>query len=72
MSEDEFQQVLENIRKFQAPPLDINKFTVEKQGKSGNREMLEEGEMEELIEDAMLETNDDYEIYEGEIEEEEQ
>lgn len=71
LSEEEFQEVIENIRKFQAPHLDINQFTVEKQGvKSENLEILEEGEMEEMIEDeSMEETNEDYEIYEEEEEE---
>lgn len=71
LSEEEFQQVLENIRKFQPPHLDINQFTVEKQGlKSENAEVLEEGEMEEMIEDeSMEEAPEDYEIYEEEEEE---
>jgi hypothetical protein len=71
LTEDEFLQVLENIRKFQPPHLDINQFTVERQGlKTDGQDVLEEGEMEEMIEDeSMEEANEDYEIYEEEEEE---
>lgn len=70
LTEEEFQQVMENIRKFQAPHLDINQFTVEKQGlKVESQEVIEEGEMDELIEDEnMEEPTEDYEIYEEEEE----
>lgn len=71
LSEEEFLQVLEKIRKFQAPHLDINQFTVEKQGLKSDgptiqEEVLDEGEMEEIIEDESMEPNEEYEIYEEE------
>lgn len=71
MTDQEFADVLEKIRKFQAPPLDINQFTVEKQEiKNENSDILEEDiEMEELIED---ETNEDFEVYEEDVECEEE
>ena len=85
MSDQEFQEVLENIRKFQAPHLDINQFTVEKQNSTKaqkNTTFLEEidMEMEEMIEDeidksdgGLVEAGDEYEIFEeGEDEEEEE
>lgn len=76
LSDQEFEEVLEKIRKFQPPALDINQFTVEKQ--KFNQEMIlpkvEEGEidMEEMIEEHMedgiekseegmiIETGDEY------------
>lgn len=74
MSEQEFEQVLENIRKFQAPHLDINQFTVEKQQAKYQAVLTDGGdtEMEEMIEDDidnsnennMVEAGDEYQIFE--------
>lgn len=78
MSDQEFHQVLENIRKFQAPHLDISQFTVEKQNSAKahkNATFLEEiddVEMDEMIEDEIdksdggLADGDQYEIFEEE------
>lgn len=65
LSEQEFEDVLEKIKKFQPPQLDINQFTLEKQeGKSvqivvsDDMEMIEE---ESQAEDGMeLEPEGDY------------
>lgn len=60
LSEQEFEEVLEKIKRFQPPSLDINQFTVEKQkfanmqqvivtevesGGYGDLEMIEEDEL---------------------------
>lgn len=74
LTDEEFQDALDKIRKFQAPALDINQFTVEKQEGQINQEEhgegeeeMEEAEMEELIEDeGMNEAEEGFEIYEGE------
>ncbi|XP_070502544.1 zinc finger protein 260-like [Chironomus tepperi] len=76
LSDQEFEEVLEKIRKFQPPALDINQFTVEKQMSAQGMMLskVEEGEIdveemiEEQIEDGMekseegmiIETTDDY------------
>lgn len=87
MNDQEYLDVMENIRKFQAPHLDINQFTVEKQNSAKaqkNPTFLEEideidMEMEEMIEDeidksdgGLVEAGDEYEIFEEEEEEEEE
>lgn len=49
LSDQEFDEVMDKIRKFQPPALDINQFTVEKQ------KFNQEGEldMEEILEEQM-------------------
>lgn len=73
MTDKEFEEVLEKIRKFQAPQMDVNQFMVEKQGARGEEILEEDAEMEEeLIEDeGMDEANEEYEIYDGDEGEEE-
>lgn len=61
LSDQEFDDALEKIRKFQPPALDINQFTVEKQ-KYHQQLILtkvEEGEidMEEMIEEQIEDDN---------------
>lgn len=54
LTEEEYNNVLERIKNFQAPPLDIKKYTLEKQGK----DFVEDGEnidMEMIEEDTVLE-----------------
>lgn len=81
MSDQEFLEVLDNIRKFQPPHLDINQFTVEKQNSAKAQknptflEEIDEVEMEEMIEDeieksdeGLVEAGDEYEIFEEEEE----
>lgn len=73
LSDQEFEEVLEKIRKFQPPALDINQFTVEKQNPGMMLSKVEDGEIdmeemiEEQIEDGMdkeegmiIETTDEY------------
>lgn len=55
LSEEEFQDVLERIRTFQAPPLDIKKYTLEKQAKNEDDDEMCEEEMEMIEEDVTLE-----------------
>lgn len=76
LSDQEFEEVLEKIRKFQPPALDINQFTVEKQrlnqedikveeGEIDLQEMIEEDGMEKAEEGMIIETGDEYsELYE--------
>lgn len=72
MTEKEYEDVLEKIRKFQAPHMDVNQFMVEKQAERGEEILEEDTEMEELIEDeGMDEANEEYEIYQEEEGEEE-
>jgi hypothetical protein len=63
LSEKEFQDVMEKIRTFQLPHLDIDKFTVEKQAGRLVKEtvVINEGEME-----AFDNVEEEYEIYESE------
>lgn len=71
MTDQEFVEVLENIRKFQPPHLDVDKFTVEKQGKTQLAFEVVEEEMEEIIEneidkseECMMEGDDEFEMFE--------
>lgn len=63
LSDEEYREVLERIKTFQAPPLDIKKYTLEKQGNE-----YEEGE-DIGDEMEMIETEDDNVLEEGETEE---
>lgn len=64
MTEEEYENCLERIRKFQAPPLDIKKYTLEKQVKNfEDEEMVEEMEMIEEDSNAALEDEGEEEIY---------
>ena len=87
LSDQEFEEVLEKIRKFQPPALDINQFTVEKQTSAPGMILakVEEGEIdveemiEEQIDDGMekdegmiIETTDEYhELFDQDDDEEE-
>jgi len=87
LSDQEFEEVLEKIRKFQPPALDINQFTVEKQSSAAGIILakVEEGEIdvEEMIEeqiedglekseDMIIEATDEYhELFDEEEEDEE-
>ncbi len=71
LSDYEYEEVLEKIRKFQAPQLDVSQFTVEKQlGKMESQSLIveEEAEIEGIIEDERVdpleEAGEGYEIYE--------
>jgi len=50
LSEKEFEDVLERIKKFQAPSLDVNRFTLEKQQDS-QAEVVTEGEEAMMLAD---------------------
>jgi hypothetical protein len=75
LSEEEFEEVIEKIKRFQPPSLDINQYTVEKQNAMmgverealGELEMIEE---DEIPADDSMETDATYyeeaEIYEDE------
>ena len=87
LSDQEFEEVLEKIRKFQPPALDINQFTVEKQSSASGIILakVEEGEIdvEEMIEeqiedglekseDMIIEATDEYhELFDEEEEDDE-
>lgn len=63
LNEKEFQDVMERIRTFQLPHLDIDKFTVEKQGGVAKETMiLNEGEIDTTFDNV----EEEYEIYESE------
>jgi hypothetical protein len=87
LSDQEFEEVLEKIRKFKPPVLNIDEFTVEKQ--KGNQQIIltrvDEGEMdlemiEEQLEDGIdrsnegmiIETEDDYAYFDEDEEDEEE
>lgn len=87
LSDQEFEEVLEKIRKFKPPVLNVDEYTVERQNKKQQQLILskvdecEEMEMiEEQIEDGMeksnegmiIEADDDYTYFDEEIEEEEE
>jgi hypothetical protein len=81
LSDQEYEEVLEKIRKFKPPVLNIEEYTVEKQQKGAR---LDEGEIdmemiEEQIEDMdksnegmIVETEEDYTYFEEEEDEEEE
>jgi hypothetical protein len=65
ISEEEFDEVMDKIKKFQPPSLDINEFTLEKQK---NRQVVKTEEcLEEDVEMAELEMIDDDSQAENEI-----
>lgn len=74
LSDAEYEEVIERIKKFQAPHFDIDQYTVEKQKTSAQDVIAEEGEMGEMEEDGedgmVIEPEDDYyeenELYEDE------
>jgi hypothetical protein len=68
LSDKEFQDVMEKIRTFQLPHLDVDKFTVEKQAGRLVNETVEvhEGEIEASFDNR---EGEEYEIYEEEEEE---
>lgn len=51
LSEKEYAEVLERIRKFQVPKLDINKFTLEKQPDYQDYQVEEESGVEVMVSD---------------------
>lgn len=81
MSDKEYEDVMEKIRKFQPPSLDVNEYTLEKQG-AGFSMKLEEGEHEmqenipeegeDMIEDGYFEAGSEYFNEEEEADDDEQ
>lgn len=71
LSEKEFEDVLEKIKKFQPPSMDINQFTLEKQGnKDVHHEVAEVDDMQIIEEESQPEDGmelepegDCYELY---------
>jgi uncharacterized tellurite resistance protein B-like protein len=75
LKEQEYEDVIEKIRKFQPPALDINKFTVEKQKKTHSEyfseeiDMIaEEDELNKSNENMIIETTEYNDFFEEEVE----
>lgn len=68
LSDQEFENVLEKIKKFQPPSLDINQFTLEKQKYDGVQQVMVSeidddeniGNLEMIEEDSVMETEGEY------------